>query len=139
MYRRYKACCRARKLCLYHRQSHHYSHSGQLIAQMCRKTLFSTLIASSLFSLVTAQAETTKRPNVVFILADDQDARLDSLDFMPSVQKHLIEKGTHFQKHYCTVAVCCPSRVSLWTGKTAHNTNVTNVAPPYGEWNQPNS
>ena len=75
-----------------------------------------------------------KRPNIVFILADDQDARLGSLGYMPSVQKNLIDQGTHFQSHYCTVAWCCPSRVSLWTGKTAHNTNVTNVKPPYGKF-----
>lgn len=30
------------------------------------------------------------------------------------------------------VAICCPSRVNLWTGQLAHNTNVTDVTPPYG-------
>lgn len=67
-----------------------------------------------------------------FIFTDDQDAKLNSLDYMPSVRKHLLDEGTHFQDHYCTVALCCPSRVSLWTGKAAHNTNVTNVVPTYG-------
>lgn len=75
-----------------------------------------------------------KRPNIVFILTDDQDYRLNSLDYMPFVKKHLIEKGTHYQRHFCTIAVCCPSRVSLWTGKAAHNTNVTDVNPPYGKY-----
>lgn len=77
-------------------------------------------------------AQEAKRPNVVFILADDQDAKLNSIDYMPNVQELLIDKGTHFKSHYCTVAWCCPSRVSLWTGKAAHNTNVTNVEMPYG-------
>lgn len=27
---------------------------------------------------------------------------------------------------------CCPSRVNLWTGKSPHNTNVTDVNPPHG-------
>ncbi|KAI1367536.1 alkaline-phosphatase-like protein [Xylaria arbuscula] len=72
------------------------------------------------------------RPNVVFVLTDDQDLHLDSLQYMPFVQKHLVEKGTSFNKHYCTTALCCPSRVTLWTGKAAHNTNVTDVNPPYG-------
>lgn len=74
-----------------------------------------------------------RRPNVVFILTDDQDVHLSSLDYMPLVRKHLIEKGTLFNSHYCTTAVCCPSRVTLWTGKAAHNTNVTDVNPPYGK------
>ncbi|KAL4878815.1 alkaline-phosphatase-like protein [Aspergillus karnatakaensis] len=74
----------------------------------------------------------TQRPNIVFILTDDQDVHLQSLDYMPLVKKHLLDQGTYFNKHYCTTAVCCPSRVTLWTGKAAHNTNITDVNPPYG-------
>jgi arylsulfatase A-like enzyme len=76
--------------------------------------------------------ETTAKPNIVFILTDDQDVHLNSLDFMPLVRKHLIDQGTSFNRHYVTTAVCCPSRVTLWTGKAAHNTNITDVSPPYG-------
>lgn len=72
------------------------------------------------------------RPNVVFILTDDQDTHLNSLDYMPHVKRHLLDKGTYFTKHYCTTAVCCPSRATLWTGKQSHNTNITDVSPPYG-------
>ena len=73
-----------------------------------------------------------QRPNIVFILTDDQDVHLSSLDYMPYVKKHLIEEGTYFDRHYCTTAVCCPSRVTLMTGKASHNTNITDVNPPYG-------
>lgn len=73
------------------------------------------------------------RPNIVFILTDDQDLHMRSLDYMPFVQKHLIDHGQSYRRHYCTTALCCPSRVTLWTGKAAHNTNVTNVVPPYGK------
>ncbi|EJT70274.1 hypothetical protein GGTG_12447 [Gaeumannomyces tritici R3-111a-1] len=73
-----------------------------------------------------------ERPNIVFILTDDQDQRLGSLDYLPLIKKHLADAGTTYTRHYCTTAICCPSRVSLWTGKLAHNTNVTNVSPPYG-------
>lgn len=74
-----------------------------------------------------------RRPNVVFILTDDQDLHMGSLDYMPLTKKHITEQGTFFKRHFCTTAVCCPSRVSLLTGKLAHNTNVTDVTPPYGE------
>ncbi|KAF1981183.1 arylsulfatase [Aulographum hederae CBS 113979] len=57
---------------------------------------------------------------------------MNSLNYLPFVKKHLIDRGTLFTKHFCTIALCCPSRVSLWTGKAAHNTNVTDVNPPYG-------
>ena len=73
-----------------------------------------------------------KQPNIIFILTDDQDLHMDSLSYMPHLKRHITEQGTTFNKHYCTVALCCPSRVSLWTGKAAHNTNVTDVNPPYG-------
>lgn len=77
--------------------------------------------------------EDGKQPNIVFILTDDQDLHLDSLSYMPQLKKHITDQGTSFSRHYCTVALCCPSRVSLWTGKAAHNTNVTDVNPPYGK------
>ncbi|KAI9374312.1 alkaline-phosphatase-like protein [Aspergillus egyptiacus] len=77
------------------------------------------------------QTPTTK-PNFIFIITDDQDLRLDSIDYMPLVSKHLKQQGTFFSNHFVTTALCCPSRVSLWTGRQAHNTNVTDVAPPYG-------
>lgn len=73
-----------------------------------------------------------KRPNIILIITDDQDVHLSSLDYMPITMKQLRDVGTTFKKHYCTIALCCPSRVSLLTGKAAHNTNVTDVAPPYG-------
>ncbi|KAL4901997.1 hypothetical protein BDW74DRAFT_66581 [Aspergillus multicolor] len=77
------------------------------------------------------QSSTTK-PNFVFIITDDQDLKLDSIDYMPLLSKHVKQKGTFFSNHFVTTALCCPSRVSLWTGRQAHNTNVTDVTPPYG-------
>jgi arylsulfatase A-like enzyme len=73
-----------------------------------------------------------KRPNIVFVLTDDQDLHMQSLDYLPLIKKNLIDKGTFYKRHYCTTAICCPARVSLWTGKLAHNTNVTDVNPPHG-------
>ncbi|KAK4540744.1 hypothetical protein LTR36_008959 [Oleoguttula mirabilis] len=77
-------------------------------------------------------AVTVEKPNIVFILTDDQDWHMESLDYMPLLRKHIINEGTLFDRHYCTVSICCPSRVNIWTGRAAHNTNVTDVHPPYG-------
>lgn len=74
-----------------------------------------------------------RRPNIVLVLTDDQDLHMQSIDYMPLLKKHIIDQGTFFKRHYCTTAICCPSRVTLWTGKNAHNTNVTDVVPPYGQ------
>lgn len=74
-----------------------------------------------------------QRPNIVIILTDDQDLHMDSLSYMPLLKKHITDQGTFYKSHYCTTAICCPSRVTLWTGRNAHNTNVTDVFPPHGE------
>jgi hypothetical protein len=75
-----------------------------------------------------------KQPNIILILTDDQDQKLQSLDYMPLLKKYTADQGTTFNKHYCTVSICCPSRVNLWTGRAAHNTNVTDVVPPFGKY-----
>ncbi|KAG6847405.1 hypothetical protein H0H93_008300, partial [Arthromyces matolae] len=77
-------------------------------------------------------AASSKKPNFLFILTDDQDLKLNSLDYTPLTVKHIRDKGLDFTNHFVTTALCCPSRVSLWTGRQAHNTNVTDVSPPYG-------
>ena len=100
--------------------------------------IWSTVISSwLLFSIAAAWTNQVPlgsgdqgKPNIVFILTDDQDVRMNSLDYMPNLQKYLVQEGTTFTRHYAT----CPSRVSLWTGKAAHNTNVTDVNPPYGKY-----
>lgn len=74
----------------------------------------------------------SKKPNIVFILTDDQDLHMNSLDYMPHTQKFIADQGTTFKNHFCTNALCCPSRVTLWTGLSPHNTNVTDVNPPHG-------
>ncbi|KAH6659994.1 arylsulfatase precursor [Truncatella angustata] len=85
---------------------------------------------------MSALAAASAKPNFVFIMTDDQDLHLSSLDYMPLVNRHIASEGTTFNKHYCTVSLCCPSRVSLLTGKAAHNTNVTDVSLPYGGYQQ---
>lgn len=96
------------------------------------KVIASKLDSDQQFIQTDGPASVSTKPNVVFILTDDQDLHLDSLSYMPHLKNHLLDQGTFYRRHYCTIALCCPSRVSLWTGRAAHNTNVTDVNPPYG-------
>jgi N-acetylglucosamine-6-sulfatase len=84
-------------------------------------------------SLVAAQAG---KPNIVFIFPDDQDLQLGSLDYQPVLQRELMAKGTTFSNHYATVSECCPSRASLFRGQAAHNTNITYVSAPGGNFDK---
>lgn len=53
-----------------------------------------------------------KQPNIMVVLTDDQDYEMQSLDYMPLLHQYILNEGTLFDRHYCTVAICCPSRVS---------------------------
>ncbi|KAF9887356.1 hypothetical protein FE257_010351 [Aspergillus nanangensis] len=73
-------------------------------------------------------ATAASQPNILFILTDDQGKQqIGGLEHMPKLQE-----GTSYDKHFCSVAVCCPSRANLWTGRMPHNTNITDVGLPYG-------
>ncbi|KAJ5740048.1 hypothetical protein N7533_012832 [Penicillium manginii] len=62
-------------------------------------------------------------PNILLVITDDQDLQLDSIDYTPHITRHIRDQGTFYRNHFVTTALCCPSRVSLWTGRQAHNTN----------------
>ncbi len=72
------------------------------------------------------------RPNIVFILTDDQ--RFDTIGLehsidgttpvMPTVQHEIVDKGVSFVNGYVTTDLCAPSRASLLAGKYAHTTGV---------------
>ena len=53
----------------------------------------------------------------VYILTDDQDVKLGSLDVLPVVKSLLTEQGLYFDNAFVTTPVCCPSRfVALVAG-----------------------
>ncbi|KAI1109773.1 arylsulfatase [Nemania sp. NC0429] len=97
-----------------------------------------TLVARlSLLTLaVASKCVPATAPNIVFIFTDDQDLRHGSLDYMPILQKELVAKGTSFTNHFATLAQCCPSRSSLFRGQAGHNTNITNVQAPGGNYDK---
>ena len=74
-----------------------------------------------------AERSGPKRPNIVFILSDDQDKRLGSTDFQSVLQREIFAKGVEFTNHYGTTAQCCPARASIFRGQFSHNTNITHV------------
>jgi arylsulfatase A-like enzyme len=90
----------------------------------------SSIAALAAFSAV---SEAVRKPNFVFLLTDDQDLTMNSVEYMPHVRTRIREKGIDFTNHFVTTALCCPSRVTLFSGRQAHNTNVTDVSPPFGE------
>ena len=60
------------------------------------------------------------RPNIVFILTDDQ--RWDELQYMPNVQDLLQNDGITFTNGFVSNPLCCPARATILTGEySGHN------------------
>lgn len=70
------------------------------------------------------------RPNIVFILTDDQT--YESLRVMAQTQALLADQGTTFSNAIISYPLCCPSRATLLTGQYAHNHGVLENVPPNG-------
>ena len=51
---------------------------------------------------------------------------------MPNTLDLIAGKGVTFNRYYVSYPLCCPSRVSLLTGRYAHNHNVRGNVPPNG-------
>ncbi len=78
--------------------------------------------AASSSAPAAAPAKAKGRPNVIFILADDQ--RADSTACMPRLKKLIGDRGVIFQQSFASTPLCCPGRASVLTGRYAHNHGV---------------
>ncbi len=91
-----------------------------------------------------AKASELQKPSFVVIQTDDET--LEELykgvhmlngaeEFaMPNTLQLLGEKGVTFTRYYTPYSLCAPSRVSLLTGRYAHNNHVQGNVPPNGGW-----
>jgi N-acetylglucosamine-6-sulfatase len=89
-----------------------------------------------------AGSSALQKPSFVVIQTDDQT--LDQLyaEFtpvggatiraMPYTLELIADRGITFNRYYVSYPLCCPSRVSLLTGRYAHNHNVRGNVPPEG-------
>lgn len=97
--------------------------------------LWATAAAWSLESPIVAVAEPARRPNVLFILTDDQ--RWDALGVAgnphlktPHIDR-LAREGVYFPNAFCTTSLCSPSRATILSGLYAHSHKVTNNFTEY--------
>jgi len=89
--------------------------------------------------------ELQKRPNVLFLVADDMNTwllddpnRYDGKVVAPNLRA-LAESGVNFRHAYTAAPVCCPSRtaffsgVSPWKSGVYHNAQQTDQSKPLGQ------
>ncbi|KAL4225641.1 hypothetical protein ACF0H5_016330 [Mactra antiquata] len=72
-----------------------------------------------------AFAATTK-PNILFILTDDQDVTMGGQTPMVKTKQLVGDKGIIFNNMFTTSPLCCPSRSSIFTGRYVHNHEAVN-------------
>lgn len=85
------------------------------------------------FLIPTICLSENKKPNIVFVFADDLDTQYGRwIDFFPKIKNLLQDNGMTFTNAYASLGFCCPSRVSMLTGRYAHNTQIYGNDLPTG-------
>ena len=79
---------------------------------------------------VAAQGDEQTKPNIVFLLSDDQTQ--EEMRFMPNVRRLIGDAGATFPTTVTNWPLCCPSRATMQTGQYAHNHGVLGNSPPLG-------
>eukprot|EP01060_Flectonema_neradi_P001526 TRINITY_DN1090_c10_g1_i1.p1 TRINITY_DN1090_c10_g1~~TRINITY_DN1090_c10_g1_i1.p1 ORF type:complete len:537 (+),score=63.18 TRINITY_DN1090_c10_g1_i1:67-1677(+) len=82
-------------------------------------------------SILLTASVAVSQPNVVMILADDQDTRLGpnattytdigSLESQPKLRRVMMDGGVRMENYFVQTPICCPSRTEFFTGRYFHN------------------
>ena len=74
----------------------------------------------------------SNRPNILFILTDDLEAKLGTMQYLPAVQQLLTSQGLSFNDYIISDSLCCPSRTTILRGQYSQNTGVYTNGPLNG-------
>jgi N-acetylglucosamine-6-sulfatase len=105
--------------------------SSRLLITLILST--TALVAASFPLARAASPALPSRPNIVFILTDDQ--RWDEMQYMPIVQSQLRANGVTFSNGFVSNPLCCPARATILTGRySGHNGVWSNRQKDFGGW-----
>ncbi|MCX6594551.1 MAG: sulfatase-like hydrolase/transferase [Acidobacteria bacterium] len=92
------------------------------------------VMAAPTMAAQTIPASGARRPNLLFLIADDHAGYVLGANGNPLAETphldRLAGEGTRFAQHFCNSPVCTPSRQSLLTGKLPHAAGVTRLPTP---------
>ena len=86
--------------------------------------------------------EAAERPNIIFMMSDDQGWNGTSVQMHPDLKEsrgsvyhtpnleRLAAEGMRFSAGYSPAPVCSPTRISIQTGKSPAQLHWTKAAPP---------
>jgi len=101
-------------------------------------SLLFLVVGSCIYGCTSDQKkQNTKRPNIIFMMADDHAAAAISAynGFLAGVFKtpnidRIAREGMLFENTFCTNSICTPSRATILTGKYSHKNGVYTLAEP---------
>ena len=76
-----------------------------------------------------ASAQTSRRPNVLIFVTDDQRAT-STMWVLPETKRNFVRNGVSYPNAFAVTPLCCPSRATILTGQYAHNHGVKGNGPP---------
>lgn len=104
---------------------------------ICRILLLATIGLLQTNCRITQHAAAADRPNILFMLTDDQRWDAAGIAGHPWLKTPNIDRlgheGIYFRNSFCTTSLCSPSRASILSGLYAHAHGVTNNFTEYPE------
>ncbi|MBS1862539.1 MAG: sulfatase [Actinobacteria bacterium] len=127
-------------------QSRQLGAAARIAAAIAVLALVLGLVIATSEEARAAQAKASELQKPSFVVVQTDDETMEELydgvrmangaeEFaMPNTLQLLGEKGITFTRYYTPYSLCAPSRVSLLTGRYAHNNHVQGNVPPNGGW-----
>lgn len=127
-------------------QSRHLGAAARIAAAVALLALLLGLVIATTEEARAARAKASELQKPSFVVVQTDDETMEELydgvrmangseEFaMPNTLQLLGEKGVTFTRYYTPYSLCAPSRVSLLTGRYAHNDHVQGNVPPNGGW-----
>ncbi|MBS1885370.1 MAG: sulfatase-like hydrolase/transferase, partial [Actinobacteria bacterium] len=127
-------------------QSRQLGAAARIAAAIAVLALVLGLVIATSEEARAAQAKASELQKPSFVVVQTDDETMEELydgvrmangaeEFaMPNTLQLLGEKGITFTRYYTPYSLCAPSRVSLLTGRYAHNDHVQGNVPPNGGW-----
>ncbi len=99
------------------------------------KQILIAIILGAAIGLSACGYETDTRPNIIYIMTDDQATRTVSayegaINHTPNIDR-LAGEGALFRNSFVANSICNPSRAAIFTGKHSHKNGVVGNASPW--------